>query len=253
MTDEQKVWEAFEAWHEMPEHDSGPRDAWEAWKAAWQAALSHASATTGPSRDRASKCPGGMECSTCGCIFIGDESHDECGVCIEQGRDVAFAKATVTIAVGREMFRFNSFQQWVNKAQSWFKRAGVPSSQFVCIDATGRICGMGKQFMSARDRGAFPVIVYDIDPSTALGENGASATAEECSAVPTNSPEIGSKLVDTDAKVTAFRNRFISERTTTWLRDGLDYEMARAKAEADANEYEQAFDQTIAAKRGGQS
>lgn len=54
-----------------------------------------------------------------------------------------------------------------------------------------------------------------------------------------------------DAKVTAFRNRFISERTTTWLRDGLDYEMARAKAEADANEYEQAFDQAIAAKRGG--
>jgi len=78
----------------------------------------------------------------------------------------------------------------------------------------------------------------------------ASATAEECSVVPTNSPEIGSKLVDADAKVTAFRNRFISERTTTWLRDGLDYEMARAKAEADANEYEQAFDQAIAAKTG---
>jgi len=45
MNDEQKVWEAFNAWHEMPEHDSGPRDAWEAWKAAWQAAFSHASAT----------------------------------------------------------------------------------------------------------------------------------------------------------------------------------------------------------------
>jgi len=45
MTDEQKVREAFNAWHEMPEHDSGPRDAWEAWQAAWQAALSHASAT----------------------------------------------------------------------------------------------------------------------------------------------------------------------------------------------------------------
>lgn len=70
------------------------------------------------------------------------------------------------IETGPEMFRFNSFDQWVNKAQGWFKSAGVGSSQYVCIDATGRICGMGKQFMSARDRGAFPVVVYHIEPST---------------------------------------------------------------------------------------
>lgn len=119
-----------------------------------------------PSRDRASAYPGGMECMTCGCVFVGDESHEDCGVCAGSGREAAFAQTTVTIALGCEMFRFESFQQWVNKAQSWFKSASVPSSQFVCIDATGRICGMGKQFMSARDRGAFPVTVYNIDPST---------------------------------------------------------------------------------------
>jgi len=153
MNDEQKVWEAFNAWHEMPEHDSGPRDAWEAWKAAWQAAFSHASATA-------------EECSVVGIGFVGD--------------DGAYgASATAGLAK-------------------------LPPGEYKLY----------------------------------------------ASVVTTNSPEIGSKLVDSDAKVTAFRNRFISERTTTWLRDGLDYEMARAKAETDANEYEQAFDQAIAAKRG---
>jgi hypothetical protein len=34
MTDEQKVREAFQQWHDDPSHDSGPRDAWEAWQAA---------------------------------------------------------------------------------------------------------------------------------------------------------------------------------------------------------------------------
>jgi hypothetical protein len=67
------------------------------------------------------------------------------------------------IELGPEMFRFTSFEQWVNKAQSWFKNYGVSPSQYVCIDATGRICGKGKQFMSARDRGAFPVVVYHIE------------------------------------------------------------------------------------------
>ena len=81
----------------------------------------------------------------------------------------------MSVSLGRELFRFDSFQQWVNKAQSWFKSSGVPSSQFVCIDATGRICGMGKQFMSARDRNAFPVIVYHIDTETSLGTDQAIA------------------------------------------------------------------------------
>ena len=70
----------------------------------------------------------------------------------------------MNIELGPEIFRFTSFLDWVNHAQSRFKRAGVGASQYVCIDATGRICGMGKQFMSARDRGAFPVVVYHIEP-----------------------------------------------------------------------------------------
>lgn len=74
----------------------------------------------------------------------------------------------VPVRLGRELFRFDSFPEWVNKAQSRFATyaAGIPSAQYVCIDATGRICTIGKHFMSARDRNAFPVIVYLIEPES---------------------------------------------------------------------------------------
>lgn len=71
---------------------------------------------------------------------------------------------------GAELFQFRSFTDWVNHAQSRFARmnaAGVMTRETVCVDASGRICSFGKQFMSARDREAFPVTVYHIDPTWA--------------------------------------------------------------------------------------
>lgn len=35
------------------------------------------------SRGRPSPTPGGCECQRCGCIFVGDESHQFCGVCVD--------------------------------------------------------------------------------------------------------------------------------------------------------------------------
>jgi hypothetical protein len=67
--------------------------------------------------------------------------------------------AKITVEVGPELFRFETFQQWVNKAASWFRRAGVSSSDVLCVDARGRICTHGKGFMRADKDGAFPVIV----------------------------------------------------------------------------------------------
>ena len=61
--------------------------------------------------------------------------------------------------VGPELFRFESFQQWVNKAASWFATCGYPSRHAICVDAKGRICQYGKHFMTARDEDAFPVRV----------------------------------------------------------------------------------------------
>jgi hypothetical protein len=66
------------------------------------------------------------------------------------------------VQVGPELFRFSSFSNWVNKAKGWFR--GVPAGSWVCIDQRGRICNSGKEFMRADREGAFPIVVYSIDP-----------------------------------------------------------------------------------------
>jgi hypothetical protein len=71
------------------------------------------------------------------------------------------------VQFGPEAFRFSSFQQWVDKAQSWFQtRIPEPARsrhRYVAVDATGRVCLIGADFMRARDEGTFPVVVYLID------------------------------------------------------------------------------------------
>ncbi len=59
---------------------------------------------------------------------------------------------------------FSTHSTWVNKASSWLGRnCAVHPSQYVCVDSVGRICGMGTQFMRARDEKTFPVTVWNID------------------------------------------------------------------------------------------
>lgn len=48
--------------------------------------MSESKHTPEPNRNRPTTNPGGLECLTCGCIFIGDESHTECAVCYEETR-----------------------------------------------------------------------------------------------------------------------------------------------------------------------
>ena len=67
------------------------------------------------------------------------------------------------LQVGPELFRFETFSRWVSKAPGWFKRAGYTQHQYVCIDAAGRICTSGNQFMRADMEGTFPIVVYLID------------------------------------------------------------------------------------------
>lgn len=52
--------------------------------------------------------------------------------------------------------QFDSFQQWVNMASSWLTRRGE-RERAICFDAKGRWCPMGREFMRARDEGAFPI------------------------------------------------------------------------------------------------
>lgn len=68
------------------------------------------------------------------------------------------------LQLGAKLFEFSSFQHWVNKAKSWFANSGISTRETVCIDAVGRICTCGREFMRARDEGTYPITVYHIDP-----------------------------------------------------------------------------------------
>ena len=68
----------------------------------------------------------------------------------------------VQVTLGEELFRFETFSQWVNKAPTWFSQLKC-GTKYVCIDQSGRICQTGKEFMRARDEKSFPVVVYSID------------------------------------------------------------------------------------------
>ena len=63
----------------------------------------------------------------------------------------------------KSFFEFSSFENWVANASSWYPQHGAKSSNSITVDSKGRICMIGKQFMKARDDGAFPVGVYRID------------------------------------------------------------------------------------------
>jgi hypothetical protein len=60
----------------------------------------------------------------------------------------------------KPLIEFSSFSQWVNKARSWFQTCPVVPQNLICIDAKGRICKYGADFMLARDEDTFPVRAY---------------------------------------------------------------------------------------------
>ena len=56
--------------------------------------------------------------------------------------------------------RFDTFQQWVNKAPSWLTRHekyNEHTFRTICLDSLGRPCTIGRDFMRARDENTFPV------------------------------------------------------------------------------------------------
>ena len=66
----------------------------------------------------------------------------------------------IMVKVGAEAFRFETFSDWMNGAGSLFEIAELRGEDVLCVDARGRICLSGKEFMRARDDGSFPIIVY---------------------------------------------------------------------------------------------
>lgn len=68
----------------------------------------------------------------------------------------------VNVELGEELFSFSSKQDWINKARSKFACCGVPRGQYICIDAAGRVCTKGLEFMRAEQEGTYPVTVYKL-------------------------------------------------------------------------------------------
>lgn len=74
---------------------------------------------------------------------------------------------SMQIQLGPKAFVFTNFEEWVNKAQSWFATR-IPDHakagrRYICLDAIGRVCLIGRDFMRARDEKTFPVAVFLID------------------------------------------------------------------------------------------
>lgn len=63
---------------------------------------------------------------------------------------------------GDEMFRFTSEQEWINKAQSWFRNCGVREGGYISVDSLGRVCRIGSQFMRATKENTYPIVVYKL-------------------------------------------------------------------------------------------
>lgn len=79
------------------------------------------------------------------------------------------ARSGPSVQLGEVLFSFNSFQDWVNKAQRIWRFHEVDSRHTVCIDQRGRICGWGAHFRRARDEGAFPINVHRLRPTEETG------------------------------------------------------------------------------------
>jgi hypothetical protein len=68
----------------------------------------------------------------------------------------------ITVHLGLELFSFRSEVHWANKGQSWYRTCGVPSHRTIAIDAAGRVCVQGKEFMRATAEGTYPIRVFEI-------------------------------------------------------------------------------------------
>lgn len=66
------------------------------------------------------------------------------------------------VSLSRELFRFENERHWVSKAKSWFANCGVPKYKYICLDAKGRVCISGAEFMRATKDDAYPIITYEI-------------------------------------------------------------------------------------------
>ena len=74
---------------------------------------------------------------------------------------------TIQVRVKRELFQFNSKQDWINHAKHLFANCGVRQGFYMSIDANGHVMHMGKCFMAAEKLNTYPVTVYELQTNWA--------------------------------------------------------------------------------------
>lgn len=75
----------------------------------------------------------------------------------------------VTVVLGEKLFEFPSLLKWEQKATGWFKSTGIKQSEMICIDAAGRICTCGRDFIRADKEDTYPIAVYDTVTQRIMG------------------------------------------------------------------------------------
>ena len=94
----------------------------------------------------------------------------------------------LTIEVGEYLFAFTSERDWIETAQRLYNREKATMHDSVAITHDGRICTTGRDFRMAKERDAYPVMVYRTRPDV-----GASSTPNQGEQPPTGSNEDGEK------------------------------------------------------------
>lgn len=101
-------------------------------------------------------------CKRCGVVFCKDSFFIKTPMPKVETPKNSESAVNLLVSFSRELFKFNSKTQWINKAQGWFSTCGVPKNRYIAIDTKGRICVSGKEFMRAEKDDSYPIIVYEI-------------------------------------------------------------------------------------------
>jgi hypothetical protein len=78
-------------------------------------------------------------------------------------------KNTISVAVKRELFRFNSKQEWINKGRQRYANCDVDRDYRITIDAKGNVVHKGLCFSQAEKNGLYPIVTYEL--KTNWGDN----------------------------------------------------------------------------------
>ena len=85
---------------------------------------------------------------------------------------------TVTVTLGEKLFEFSSKLDWINKGPRIWRTHQATEGRAISIDAKGRICQCGAEFMRAEKDNAYPVSVYRVQPDSPLNGSDLDLSAK---------------------------------------------------------------------------